>query len=118
MSSNLRLPKICSYCGKDFIAKKSITLCCSEVCTKRFYKKRKREELVQVNLEKFQDKKTEQVNTLGNKEFLSISETCTLLGIGRTNLYTQIKSGMLPVIKLGSRTIISRKVLESTLQNR
>ncbi|HBH06588.1 MAG TPA: DNA-binding protein, partial [Flavobacteriales bacterium] len=42
MSSNMRIPKICQECGSDFIAKTTVTQYCSDRCSKRAYKKRKR----------------------------------------------------------------------------
>jgi len=43
MSSNIRIVKICEYCKKEFIAKTTVTQCCSDDCAKRFYKLKKRD---------------------------------------------------------------------------
>lgn len=46
MSSSLEIQKICLFCGKEFIAKKTTTQCCSLQCSQHAYKKRKREEKI------------------------------------------------------------------------
>ncbi len=46
MSSNIRLPKICQFCGVDFIAKTTVTKYCGDNCAQRAYKKPKREEKI------------------------------------------------------------------------
>ncbi|MDI1234869.1 MAG: helix-turn-helix domain-containing protein [bacterium] len=49
------------------------------------------------------------------KEFLSIKETCLLLGISRMSLYRYIKSGNILSLQLGGRVIIKRAILDSLL---
>ena len=46
MSSNMQIVKICEYCSKEFIAKKTTTKCCSDDCAKRFYKLNKRNDRI------------------------------------------------------------------------
>jgi hypothetical protein len=38
MSSNIEILKICEFCQKEFIARKTTTQCCSDPCASRFYK--------------------------------------------------------------------------------
>lgn len=46
---------------------------------------------------------------------LSIGEACAITGIGRTNLYKAINSGVLKARKYGKRTIILRGDLDAFL---
>lgn len=46
MSSNLKIKRICAWCGKEFIAQKTTTACCSKQCANALYKKRKRDEAI------------------------------------------------------------------------
>jgi excisionase family DNA binding protein len=112
MSSNIRIKKICQHCGVEFIAKTTVTQFCGDNCAKRAYKKRKR-------LEKIQTVKAveEQVidfreSNFQDKEFLSINDTCQLLGASRMTIYRQIKNGTIPAVKIGSRVIIKRAEID------
>ena len=49
MSSNLRIKRICAWCGKEFIAQKTTTACCSKQCANALYKKRKRDDAIKTN---------------------------------------------------------------------
>lgn len=112
MSSNMRIPKICQECGNDFIAKTTVTQYCCDRCAKTAYKKRKREQKVDAIPTLTEQKKTQTAKVVANKEFLSIKETCQLLGTSRMTLYRQIKSGGILAAKVGSRTIIKRTEIE------
>jgi len=50
MSSNMAIPKTCSYCGKAFIAKTTLTKYCCHVCNQRHYKQKAKEEKIQKNI--------------------------------------------------------------------
>lgn len=112
MSSNMRIPKICQECGSDFIAKTTVTQYCSDRCSKRAYKKRKRKQKVDAIPTLTEQKKAHTSTVAADKEFLSIKETCQLLGTSRMTLYRQIKSGNIQAAKVGSRTIIRRTEIE------
>lgn len=112
MSSNIRIKKVCQYCGAEYVAKTTVTKHCSDNCAKRAYKARKRDEKVarvkSVDEQTFEHK----LELSGNKEFLSIAETASLLGASRMTIYRQIKAGSLHAAKLGRRTIIRRSDIE------
>jgi len=117
MSSNIRLPKICQHCGNEFIAKTTKTQYCGDNCAKRAYKARKKKEKLQ-NAKPIGKQKIEYRSQLiKEKEFLSIKETCTLLGASRMTIYRQIKSGNINAIKLGQRTIIKRADINKLFQS-
>jgi excisionase family DNA binding protein len=117
MSSNIRVPKICQHCGIEFIAKTTVTKYCGDNCAKRAYKKRKRDEKVQevapVAVQKVQHNQSQ----IKHKDFLSIAETCELLGASRMTLYRQIKNGTINAAKIGRRTIIKRTEIEKLFQS-
>lgn len=107
MSSNIQFQKICQYCGKKFIAQKTTTKCCSDNCAKRVYKQRKRDEKVQSAI--MQDEKVVVMQSaISQKEFLSITEACDLIGASRWTIYRMIDNGNLKTAKFGKRTIIQR----------
>lgn len=46
---------------------------------------------------------------------LTIEETAKLLGIGRQLAYERVKTGDIPVIKIGRRLLVPRSALEKLL---
>lgn len=48
---------------------------------------------------------------------LSIPETAKILGIGRNLCYDRVKTGEIPVIKIGRRLLVPRAALEKLLAN-
>ena len=46
----------------------------------------------------------------------TVKEAAELLGVGRTTVYALIRSGRLPVVKIGRRTVIRRETLRVFLQ--
>lgn len=112
MSSNIRLEKICQHCGKTFTAKTTVTSFCSDFCAKRNYKKRKREEKIQLAIIKENERKPFNPVVM-QKEFLSVDETCQLIGASRWTIYRMIEKGKIKAAKIGSRTIIHRRPLDN-----
>jgi len=47
---------------------------------------------------------------------LTIEETAKLLGIGRQLAYNRVKTGEIPVIKIGRRLLVPRRALEKLLE--
>ena len=47
---------------------------------------------------------------------LTIDETAKLLGIGRQLAYDRVKTGEIPVIKVGRRLLVPKKALEKLLE--
>lgn len=45
----------------------------------------------------------------------SVEEAAATIGVGRTTLYSYIKSGVLPVAKLGKRTLVRHDDLNALL---
>lgn len=50
-----------------------------------------------------------------DKLTLSIEEAAKLLGIGRNLCYDRVKTGEIPVIKIGRRLLVPKKALEKLL---
>lgn len=50
MSSNMAIPKTCTYCGKAFIAKITLNTYCGHTCNSRHYKQKAKEEKIQNSL--------------------------------------------------------------------
>lgn len=52
----------------------------------------------------------------GERQTLTIEETAKLLGIGRQLAYNRVKTGEIPVIKIGRRLLVPRRALEKLLE--
>lgn len=47
---------------------------------------------------------------------LTVDETAKILGIGRQLAYERVKTGEIPVIKIGRRLLVPRRALEKLLE--
>ncbi len=117
MASNIEITKTCIYCGKEYTAKMLTTKYCSHACNSRHYKQLKREE--KLNNFKEAAAKPEQYSlhsfeiALQQKEFLSIDDAAKLIGASRRTIQRLISSNKLQIVKVGSRTIITRKAIDN-----
>lgn len=112
MSSNIRVNKVCQYCGKDFEAKKTTSKTCSDHCAKMNYKARQRAAKVEAVVLETKQVKQKPIEDLKAKEFLSISDVCDLLGISRWTIWRSIKRNDINALKIGKRTLIKRSEID------
>lgn len=134
MSSNLRIPKICVFCGERFIAQKTSTRFCSHKCSQRAYKdKLKHQLMASITIDKieqnyFSSKKVQKSSptskhslinlpTLNTKEYLSLRETALVLGVGKSTVHRYCVAGTLKCIRMNERIIIRRKDLDGLFEN-
>lgn len=116
MSSNIKVQRICQHCGKEFTARTTKTQYCGDECAKRAYKVRLRRTKVEAsNVETFLIK-TKPIEEIKSKAFLSIAETCVLLGISRRTVYRMLSRGELNAGKAGKRTIIQRLEIDKIFE--
>ncbi len=111
MSTNIKIEKICQYCKKTFVAKTLNTKYCSHKCNSRDYKVRKKYEKLTGSLGENQDpSKTlptpigTYLNTLHEKQFLTVGDVSKLLGISKATIYRLIKDGDLKAVSFSERT--------------
>lgn len=118
MSSNLRIKRICAWCGKEFIAQKTTTACCSKQCANALYKKRKRDEAIKAN-NQIVEKKIEEkpIERIKDKPFLTITETAIYLGVTRPTVYGYIKRSELKVIRLGFKYLLNKEDIDALFNN-
>ncbi len=118
MSSTFKVQRICEYCGNEFTAQTSVTRFCSLKCASRSYKQRKRDNKIgraieETNQQKILSASDLQLEAIKQKDFLSIKDAYTLLGVSERTFYRLMKNGTVPVTKLGRRTIIKRSVIDN-----
>lgn len=110
MSSNIRIEKVCQFCGRLFIAKTCTTRFCSHTCSQRNYKSRKRER----HIEKITAAITEtsvKEPTL-HKEYMSCEQVADLMGISRTTVYRYCVTGKMNCIKMNRKIFIRKRDIE------
>ena len=113
MSSNLKIKRICAWCGKEFIAQKTTTACCSKQCANALYKKRKRDEAIKTNNQSIEKKIEEKpITIIKDKPFLTITETAIYLGVTRPTIYGYIKRGELKGIRLGFKYFLKKEDID------
>ncbi len=110
MSSNIRIEKSCQFCGNHFTAKTTVTQFCSDDCAKKAYKKRKRDQKIEVAIHKEAATKSFDPVVL-QKEFLTVDETCQLINASRWTIYRLIDNGKLQAGKVGRNTRIPRTAI-------
>ncbi len=119
MSSNLELKKTCNFCGEEYIARTTVTQYCSLKCAQKSYKKRKAEEkiLTATQNNSINSKQSELISPIPNKEYLSVEELASLMGISRTTAYRFCVDKIIPCLKIKRKIFIRRKDVEERFDN-
>ncbi len=116
----MKIEKKCIYCGESFTAQKLTTKYCSPNCNKKHYKVRiKKGEFSSASFKEDSLKKLifEKQTILSIKQYLSINETCELLGLSRSTIYRLVKTNKINITKIGGRVIIAKSEIEELLKN-
>jgi excisionase family DNA binding protein len=115
MSSNMRIVKICESCQSEFVAKTTVTQCCSDSCAKRLYKVKKRNEAIsRVKLETEIKRKPEvfitedQIRVIQAKDWLTLKEAALLLNVSPLTLRRWTLAGRVKSEKMGRKHAFKR----------
>ena len=111
MSSNIRIERICEWCGKQFTAQTTVTRFCSKRCSEHAYKERLRQKKISLSNQETAQNSREKESR--NKEFLTPSETARYLGVGRTYIYDCINRGKIKITRIGRKTLISKADIQA-----
>ena len=121
MSSNIRINRICKYCGKVFVAKTFKTQFCSHSCNSKDYKKREKIRKIEESKEEYKsdlkNSKSQSMNMeeLKSKIYLSIAEVCLLVGMSDSTIRKFVKEGRLKIIRLGKKHLILKSQIENLM---
>ena len=108
--SNIRIKKICEWCGQEFVAQKVTTKYCSHRCANLAYKQAIRAKRIQQEEQRIQITRSEKpLMNIRDKEYLSIAQAATLLGLSLQAVYKMIYTGHLVAYKLSSRLSFVRQ---------
>lgn len=105
MSSNIKIQKTCQFCGKKFIARKTVTQYCSHRCASTGYKNRVRGEKIENAAIKPSDANLFpcQPPIINNMVFLNVQQTAELMGISRLTVNRYCASGKIPCVKINRK---------------
>ncbi len=108
MSSYIRIPKKCQFCGEEFIAKRTTTMYCSHKCASAANKQQKREQNLN-HLCEVENKPNQcESAIINNREIFSIPEAAEFMGIGKSTVHRYCVAEKLKCIKI-NRKIFIRK---------
>lgn len=109
MSSNIKIERICEWCGNKFIAQTTVTRFCTKRCAEHSYKERLRQKKMAVS-----NQETAQTNIKWrDKDFLTPTQAAELLGIGRMSIYRYIRNGKIKVVRFERKTLISKADIQA-----
>jgi excisionase family DNA binding protein len=109
MSSNIQVQRICQHCGTEFTARTTVTKYCSHRCGSAANKAKVRAEKMKKSNTETKLIKTQPIEELKVKEFLTVTDVSKLIGCSRQNVYKLINTGKLKATNiLEKKTIVRR----------
>ena len=112
----MEVRKICQWCGKPFIAKKTTTCYCSHQCSNLGYKERIRER--KRELKKMQELLQPKQASEG-QDFFSFAQAAKLMGVTRQYIYKLVKENKLRASRVsGKKSLIRRADIELMLKTK
>ena len=109
MSSNIKVERICEWCGNKFIAQTTVTRFCCKRCAEHSYKERLRQKKMAVS-----NQETAQSDIKWrDKDYLTPTQAAELLGIGRMSIYRYIRNGKIKVVRFARKTLISKADIQA-----
>lgn len=122
MSNKVKIERICEYCGKNFIAQTCKTRFCSHACNSKHYKESIRSGRYNIVTKEVKEEKQQrlrlsidEIEFIQAKEYISLKQFATYLGVGRRSVYNYIHKYQIPFIKIGRRTMIARKEIDTIM---
>jgi len=117
MSSNIEVQRVCQHCGKDFTARTTTTQYCSKACNSRHYKTMLRNEKIEVSNKQTLQIKTQPIEQVKAKAFLTVRELALLLNCSLRSAYRQISTGNIKALNLGQRiTRVKRSEIDKLFE--
>ena len=117
MSSNIKVQRICQHCGNEFTAQRTTTKYCSHRCNSAAIKAKIRDLKVEGSNKETQRIKSQSIEELKAKEFLTVRDIATLLNCSVRSVYYYIESGTIRATNLGQRiTRVKRSELDKLFE--
>lgn len=117
MSSKIEVQRICQHCGNEFTARTTVTRFCSHRCASAAHKQKVRAGKVEQSNKQTQQIKTQPIEELKAKEFLTVREVARLLNCSVRSAYYYIESGTIKAVNLGQRiTRVKRSEIDKLFE--
>lgn len=109
MASNIKIVRICEYCGNEFTARTTVTRFCSHTCNSRAYKANKKNQKIERSNKETIRIKNEPIEEIQVKEFLTVKEVSILLNCSTKTIHRLINDGKIKAVKISERKTMVRK---------
>lgn len=119
-TSNIRIKKVCQWCGNEFEAQKTTTQYCCKRCAEHAYKERKRQEKKKITetLDSFTAHENK-LNQLSGRDYLSVAEVAQILNVTPRAVYNLIYRGTIKAYRLSSQwAVIKRADIDAMIEAR
>lgn len=118
MSSKMEITKICQFCGNEFIARKTVTKCCSQKCASKAYKQKQRESKIKnSNKETLSKPNSTDLSILKDREYFTVSKAALLLGISRATMYRYLTANIIKSLVIQGKTFVRRQDIDALFEN-
>lgn len=115
MSSNIRIIRVCNYCGEEFTAKTTVTKYCSHKCNSRDYKRRVKQLKIEASNKETRNTKPQLIKnpSFDAKSLISVKEFCETMSVSKSTLYRLFDDHKLNRVRIKGRVFISRKEIKN-----
>ncbi|MEI6848275.1 MAG: helix-turn-helix domain-containing protein [Chlorobiaceae bacterium] len=103
MSSKIEVQRICQQCGNEFTARTTVTRFCSNRCASVAHKQKMRVGKVEGCNKETLRIRTQPIEELKAKEFLTVREVARLLNCSLRSAYHSIEGGTIKAVNFGQR---------------
>ena len=117
MSSNIKVQRICEFCGIEFTARTTVTRFCSHNCSRKSHKTKVKASKIERSNRETSKMKTRHIDELQAKDFLNVREVAALLGCSSRTVYRLIDKGTIWGVNLSERLIrVKRSEINRVLE--
>lgn len=110
------IPKVCAYCGKEFVAQRVTTMFCGNNCAKKYRNKQELEERhKRITAETIKQNIAIRDMNSPDSEYIRMIDAAVYLGVSKRTLMRYIEQGIIKSKKLPRVTLIEKKHLREIL---
>ena len=110
MSSNIKVRRICEFCGNSFMARTTVTRFCSHICNSRYGKRKVRELKIEASEKQVVATVAATAKDVIVAEFLTVRDAARLLNISIRSIYNIIQAGRIKALRLTARKTLIKRV--------